>query len=694
MAPPYPEAPSPSAPRAPPSPSPQKTDATVKTGDSFIDAQGRSWTVGQPLGQGTWGRSWIVSSATGREMVLKIALGADDFAGDVRVSPDLLTACANAATEQGKLLAGANLPYLPKLEAQLRVDTRPALLLHHYSTSLQRRLDAGMALADALTMVAAVTAKLKAGRRVHGNLRPTNILLTDRGEPVLSDLATPATEAVLDRLEAIAPGRVRYRPPEAGTEPRQGWDTWSLCQILYAASMNSGPAVEGVDKIEIAAIKDNAIARLSAEQANGRFRSRLTDKLGAVLNRGLSPIAEPSPPYRFNDCNALLPRIEEITALLNPTVTDVGRILLGDASNQGLFQGDDAVSFATSVQCSAGITEHEDIVCGLQLIDIDADDGGRVPIHDASFKVSRHPSGRLRFQFTLPNVPPGRYKLKTAFSVKDSDQRPEIAQGELEVRPPPGYVPPALEETGPITIAEIKPAALIDFPEPEGVPSTPSTVDEVWNSDPGSDPGSEAHSDPGAEVIEGFFPRPIAPPEEDIRQAAVPVIAQVQEEMVAVREQPKAMTPPLMMPIPAVMQAAASNFASAGPAPSTPSMSAPPPPPALIPKISLGMPKPAPPPPPPTSAPSGLSWSALSAALGGTDDHFAIEADGLLPGTQSEGSDLPFWDESGLGAKARSIPGFDQFLAMVRRDSYSAFVAAAALSFVLLLVMMALLKAF
>ena len=693
----------------------------MKTGDSFIDAQGRSWTVGQPLGQGTWGRSWIVSSGTGREMVLKVALGASDFPADVRISKDLLTACAAAANEQGKLLAGANVAYLPKLEAQLMVETRPALLIHRYTSNLGRRMDAGMPLSEVLRLMASVSTKLKAGRRAHGNLRPSNILLNERGEPVLADVATPATRDVIDRLEAIAPDRARYRPPEAHAEPRASWDTWALCQILYAASMCRGPIddlspqqarigipSEGIDKVEIAGIKDRAMARLSAEYANQRFRSRLTDKLGALLNRGLSPMAEPSPPYRFIDAAALLPRVEEITALLDPAVTEVGKILLGGATNQGVFQADDGISFATSVECSAGITEHDDIVCGLQLIDVDAEDGGRIPIHDASFKVSKHPSGRLRFQFTIPNVPPGRYRLKTAFSVKDSEHAPQIAQGELQVRPPPGYVPPAIQSAGgPITIGEIQ-GQTLDFPGSADAdpPSSPSSAEEVWASDPGtalSDPG-DVHSDPGGEVIVGFFPRPIAPPEEEESEAVVPEIAVAQQVMATAQQQPKAITPPLMMPMPAVMQAGGS-FAPAGGSPSSPAMNAPPLPPALfsatspgvqplIPKISLGAPKPAAPPPPPTSAPSGLSWSALSAALGGTDDHFAIEADGLLPGAQSEGSDLPFWDESGFGAKARSIPGFDQILAMVRRDSYSAFVAAAALSFVLLLVMMALLKAF
>jgi len=638
-----------------------------------------------------------VSSTTGRELVLKVALGPDDFPTDVRASKDLLRACAAAATEQGALLASANLPFVPKLEAQLLVESRPALLLHRYSSSLQRRLDAGMPLADALRLGARVTAQLHAGRRVHGNLRPTNILLDERGEPVLSDLATPATRDVSERLEAIASDRLRYRPPEALAEPRPGWDTWALCQILYAAAMLQGPVDDaspqralciptaGIDKVEVATLKDRAIARLSAESANGRFRSRLTEKLGAVLNRGLSPMADPSPPYRFNNAAALLPRIEEITALLMPTVTDVGRILLGGAADQGQFQGESPVTFATSVACSAGITQHEDIVCGLQIVDIDAEDGGRIPVHDASFKVSTHPSGRLRYQFSIPNLPPGRYRLKMAFSIRDSDQEPATAHGSFEVRPQPGYVPPAADApSGPVPIAEIKPTTATPGTHPG------TSVDDVWASDPGSEVDAEAYSDPGAEVIEGFFPRPIAPPEE-IQQDVVPVIAEVVNESAAA--QAEVLTPPLAMPVPAAMQAS-NHFSSAGPAPSTPSMNAPLPPPMVIPKISIGAPMATVPPPPHTSAQTGLSWAALSATLGGSNDHFAIEADRLLPGAQSEGSDLPFWDESGFGAKARSIPGFDQILAMIRRDSYTAFVAAAALSFVLLLVMMALLKAF
>ena len=46
-----------------------------------------------------------------------------------------------------------------------------------------------------------------------------------------------------------------------------------------------------------------------------------------------------------------------------------------------------------------------------------------------------------------------------------------------------------------------------------------------------------------------------------------------------------------------------------------------------------------------------------------------------------------------LGDKLRSIPGFDLVMEWMQRDSYTAFVVAAAGSFVLLLVMMALLKA-
>ena len=36
---------------------------------------------------------------------------------------------------------------------------------------------------------------------------------------------------------------------------------------------------------------------------------------------------------------------------------------------------------------------------------------GRVRIHGSRFTVERYPSGRWRFNFTLPDVPPGRVAM-------------------------------------------------------------------------------------------------------------------------------------------------------------------------------------------------------------------------------------------------------------------------------------------
>src|SRR5690606_26110194 len=128
----------------------------------------------------------------------------------------------------------------------------------------------------------------------------------DRGEPVLTDLVTPAAARLLERLEGLAQGRTSWRPPEGG-KPSGGWDTWALCQVLWQSAMTREAEatqrldlpVDGLDKVALATLKDRALGRLGHERTNPRFRARLADRLAAVLNRGLSRFSEPSPPYRF-----------------------------------------------------------------------------------------------------------------------------------------------------------------------------------------------------------------------------------------------------------------------------------------------------------------------------------------------------------------------------------------------------------
>ena len=72
-----------------------------------------------------------------------------------------------------------------------------------------------------------------------------------------------------------------------------------------------------------------ALVALSFERANPRFSMRVADKLGAVLNRGLSRQPAPSPPYRFGRTSELTGRLREIRDLIDPRVEAVGKVLPG-----------------------------------------------------------------------------------------------------------------------------------------------------------------------------------------------------------------------------------------------------------------------------------------------------------------------------------------------------------------------------
>ena len=106
-----------------------------------------------------------------------------------------------------------------------------------------------------------------------------------------------------------------------------------------------------------------------------------------------------------------------------------------------------------------------------------------------------------------------------------------------------------------------------------------------------------------------------------------------------------------------------------------------------MPGASIGPSAPAPPAPTVPPAEPDSRWFT------GQLDQFGLEGDGLLPGLHEDGDELPDWRGNRLGDTLRSIPGVDSLISWMQRDSYTAFVAAAAGSFVVLLVMMALIKA-
>lgn len=472
----------------------------MKTGEALTDTQGTTWTVGQELGRGTYARSFVARSAEGREAVLTVALGADDLPG----APELVKACGEIIQEQARYMRERKSSYLPDLLDAFPVeDGRQALLMPRYGATLATRIRSGAPLSGLLE--ALIHAARALNTSVHGNLCAENLLLSEDGSVRLADPITPIWQAHDAALRARAPARTSTRPPESSAgsgpaKPTPMWDTYAVCLALYQAASLAPPGADGrreeppplpqggLDKVALSAVKDRVHARLQTERANPRFASRVSDKLGAVLNRGLSRQPDPSPPYRFNQMNELHNRLVEVHNLIDPAVVSVGKVLLAASAKEGMFEGGEAASFSTTVTVTPGAS-HEDLATGLLVRDLDAEGDDRVPVPDARYAVKPHASGRLRFDFDLPELRPGRYTVRVAFTLKDSGHEPQTSDGHFEIRPPPGYVPPA-EEPPPETNA-------LRFPGGSGPDSVPELDEPVLDESPAPFPSPIAPSDPG-----------------------------------------------------------------------------------------------------------------------------------------------------------------------------------------------------
>ncbi len=484
----------------------------MQSGDTFTDEDGSDWVVDAALGRGTWGRCYALRGDGGRIAVLKVPLLPSDFP-EADDASTLAAACAATSSAQLRLLQDRKLAFLPELLSVARLDDgRTGMVIPRYSNSLEDRLVAGAPLSSVLdTLITALHKLVTAATAgsVHGNLRPGNLFVDD-DQVVITDPLVDVMRPHRQALEAQVLARATYHPPEAAFHPTGMWDTWSISAMLFRACRaptsaddpRRGPVVDlphaGLDKVELAAVRDGAAARLRSESANPRFAGRVTGKLGSVLNRGLSAQVDPSPPYRFLNASELLRRLVEVDELVHPCIDTVSRIMLGSGARDGTFQGGDEVRFSANVGTTTGVTGHEDLAVGVNLQDLDAPGDGRVRLTDSRFDVDRYPSGRWRFDFFLPDVAPGRYQVRIAFAVKGSEEAPKTADVEFEVRPRPGYVPPpappdsppppiqlskAREGQPPIAQLEAIPSeATAEAPEDEF--ESPDTV----VSDPGTTP--------------------------------------------------------------------------------------------------------------------------------------------------------------------------------------------------------------
>ncbi|MFH1465103.1 MAG: serine/threonine-protein kinase, partial [Pseudomonadota bacterium] len=425
----------------------------MKTGDTVRDDQDRTYKVGLLLGRGTWGKTWrLTRDGDGADLVAKVPLTAADFPPSTPEPQRLASECREILLEQAALLGEGSYRFLPPPVALLEgPQGGSALVVERYPVSLEQRLLAGCSLAEALDILlqtARLAQQLRDGPGFHGALKPSNILLDAQGEVRLTDVVTPLARRAFPELVVAAPGECMLPPEIRGAtgEPpfSAGADTYALGRLVWRAVMGGEAAaafpVDGLDKVALVALKDRLHARIKQEDSNPRFHSRLADRLSSTLSRALSAKASPSPPYRFDRMDELVGRVEELRSLIRPEVVTVGRVLLDRPPNTTSFKTDEEVAFSVSVGCSPGVERHEEIGCGIAVFDRET--GERVREVPSTFEVSRHPSGRFRFQFRMTGLRPGSYRLRVAFAIRDSGHEPQAGEVELEIWPGPGWVTP------------------------------------------------------------------------------------------------------------------------------------------------------------------------------------------------------------------------------------------------------------
>ena len=524
----------------------------MKTGDHLQDGNGRTFQVGQLLGRGLWGKCYLARESTdGQEWVIKVPLGDEDLPHD---PPRLAEACREIAREQGRLLEDSGNEALVQLETRFVADDgSPTLLMPRYPETLERRM-ADLASMDevlhALGSALGALEKLATMMPVHGGIKPSNILMGPNGEVRLMDPVTPTLRRWLPVL-AARDGYLgdAYMPPEtrkSSTEPTLGptSDTFALAMTLYRAATMTGDvqnvvqaALDGLQKGDVQALKDKLHNRLKNEPSNPRFHARLADRAAAIVNRAISIETSPSPPYRFNKLDEFKARLDEVQALVHPTITHVGKMILNRPPAQDGFSTDEDVRFSCTVGASQGVETHEEIAAGIAIFDHEKNE--RLRNLACSYTVDRHPSGRFRFSFRVADMAPGQYLARVAYTIRDSGHEPATAEERFQVIAAPGYVPPRTEpERQPISMerppegettqektvtAEIHPPGLDssasvsdgqggDSTEPEVTPLQPIPLHK-----PGS---SDAYE---AEVYQAEATERLPMPLEDVAPVPLPI---------------------------------------------------------------------------------------------------------------------------------------------------------------------------
>ncbi|MFE3329294.1 serine/threonine protein kinase [Streptomyces sp. NPDC059176] len=205
------------------------------------------WTVKEPVGAGSWGSVYAVErTADGSPAAIK-------FLRTDLLTPGQRTSMEALVTDEVRFALEADHPHLVRTHTVLTVrdELRPeldgltALVMDRAEQSLQDLLAGGAGwpaprARQVLRDVAAGLAHLHARGRIHGDLKPANVLLGPRGAVWLADFGLTA-ELEGTHAYVLPLGSLDHVPPEwwtertgfRGTKLRPTADVWAFGVLAH-----------------------------------------------------------------------------------------------------------------------------------------------------------------------------------------------------------------------------------------------------------------------------------------------------------------------------------------------------------------------------------------------------------------------------------------------------------------------------
>ena len=427
----------------------------MKAGDIISEERGHQYELKSLLGQGLWAKTFLAQSKEGVDWVLKIPLSASDFPSGHEEKSEI---CRKIALHYGEMFS--------KLKTQeimcpsktfISTTDVPILVFKYNRNNLEQRLRQKISFQELLGLCIRIVDALDAlplPLKSHGNLHPRNIFLMERDRILLADPLTPFICEHYPQLSTFRRQIDSCFPPEIQNKKTNSpaevtIDTYCVAAILFRG-ITKGKRLslkQGISKDIRVIVHESLIDILLREQTNKIFHERLCTQLIQFLNRALSAETSPSPPYRFSSLSKFQTRLGNIYDLIEPSVTYIGQIILERSPGDIAFKTYEPIQFSCTIECTPKLDDIDEIDCGVRLVDRTRNE--RIRGYELGYSVHSHPSGRLRFDFSLGTLAAAQYTVKIAFKIRGSSAEVRTQEKDFDVEPEAGWVPPKEERRSP-----------------------------------------------------------------------------------------------------------------------------------------------------------------------------------------------------------------------------------------------------